>query len=143
MRGLLLFPVGALLGSSLASNYLVHESRHKAIDHQWNKREQLDKDQILPIRIGLKQTNLEHADHWLMDVSDPESPNFGKHWTAAEILHAFKPRYKGPLFSLGHIANQNSHETVQAVHSWLNESGIHPDRHQLSEGLGWLQFEVS
>jgi len=40
-------------------------------------------------------------------------------------------------------ANNNSHETVQAVHSWLKESGIHPDRHQLSTGLGWLQFDVS
>ncbi|KAL2209978.1 subtilisin-like protein [Sarocladium strictum] len=127
MRGLVLFPLGALLGSSLATNHVVHERRHKAIDHQWDKREQLHKDEVLPIRIGLKQSNLEHADRWLMEVSDPNSSKFGKHWTAEEVLHAFKP----------------SHETVQAVHSWLNESGIHPDRHQLSTGLGWLQFDAS
>jgi len=92
MRGLVLFPLGALLGSSLATNHVIHERRHQAIDHQWDKREQLHQDEVLPIRIGLKQSNLEHADHWLMEVSDPNSSKFGKHWTAEEVLHAFKPR---------------------------------------------------
>ena len=46
-------------------------------------------------------------------------------------------------FSGGRRIDECSDETVQAVHTWLNDSGIHTDRHQLSEGLGWLQFDVS
>jgi hypothetical protein len=46
-------------------------------------------------------------------------------------------------FSGGRRIDEGSDETVQAVHTWLNDSGIHTDRHQLSEGLGWLQFDVS
>ncbi|KIM96701.1 hypothetical protein OIDMADRAFT_94140, partial [Oidiodendron maius Zn] len=106
--------------------YVVHERRHERTDQRWSKVAQLDGNQVLPIRIGLKQSNLEHGDRWLMEVSDPKSPRFGQHWTAKEVIDAFKP----------------SHETIQAVHTWLNDSGIHTDRHRLSDGLGWLQFDA-
>ena len=46
-------------------------------------------------------------------------------------------------FSYDRRIDETSHETIQAVHTWLNDSGIHTDRHRLSEGLGWLQFDVS
>ncbi|KUJ08102.1 subtilisin-like protein [Mollisia scopiformis] len=127
MRASILLPLGALFSSVLASNYVVHERRHENTDQRWSKVAQLRGDQVMPIRIGLKQSNLEHSDRWLMEVSDPKSPRYGQHWTAKEIVDAFKP----------------SVETINAVHTWLNDSGIHTDRHQLSEGLGWLQFDAS
>jgi hypothetical protein len=46
-------------------------------------------------------------------------------------------------FSCDRRIDEGSHETVQAVHTWLNDSGIHTNRHRLSEGRGWLQFDVS
>lgn len=93
MRPLILLSLGALFTSCLASNYVVHERRHEHTDQRWSKVAQLDGNHVLPIRIGLKQSNLEHADRWLMEVSDPESPRFGQHWTAKEVVDAFKPRY--------------------------------------------------
>jgi tripeptidyl-peptidase I len=93
MRASILLPIGALFSSALASHYVVHERRHEHTDQRWSKSAQLDGNQVLPIRIGLKQSNLEHGDRWLMEVSDPASPRFGQHWTAKEVVDAFKPRY--------------------------------------------------
>ena len=39
----------------------------------------------LPVRIGLTQSNLDRGHDVLMDVSDPFSENYGKHWTAKQV----------------------------------------------------------
>ena len=93
MRTSVLLSLGSLLSSAVASEYVVHERRHEHTDQRWSKIGQLDGSQILPIRIGLKQSNLEHADRWLMEIADPESPRYSQHWTAEEVIDAFKPRY--------------------------------------------------
>lgn len=93
MRASILLTLGALFSSVLASDYVVHERRHEHTGKRWTKVGQLDRNQVLPIRIGLKQSNLEHGHRWLMEVSDPESPRYGQHWTAEEVVDAFKPRY--------------------------------------------------
>jgi len=93
MRASVLLSLGALFWSALASDYVVHERRHAYTDQRWSKVKQLQGNQALPIRVGLKQANLEHGNRWLMEVSDPESPRFGQHWTAKEVVDAFKPRY--------------------------------------------------
>ena len=79
------------------------------------------------MRIGLTQTNLDKADQFLSDVSHPDSPNFGKHWTHEEIANKFAP----------------SGETVDAVKSWLVSSGIAPERISRSQSLGWLKFDAT
>ena len=59
------------------SNHVVHEKRD-GIPHQWGKRDRAAAHEMLPIRIGLRQRNLEHAERFIYDVSDPNSPNFGR-----------------------------------------------------------------
>lgn len=144
MRTSILLFVGALLSSTFASDHVVLERRHDATNKKWTKTAPLNGSRVLPIRIGLKQSNIEHGHNWLMDVSDPKSARFGKHWTAEEVVDAFKPRYITSVSVFGSLRTDKcSHETIHAVHTWLNDSGIHTDRHRLSEGLGWLQFDVS
>lgn len=70
----------------------VHEQRHKRTDDQWPKLTHIDSAATLPIRIGLKQQNLEHGDRYLMEVADPTSSRYGKYWTTKEVIDAFKPR---------------------------------------------------
>ena len=41
-----------------------------------------DPDMLLPVRIGLTQSNLERGHEMLMQVSDPASSNYGKHFSA-------------------------------------------------------------
>jgi tripeptidyl-peptidase-1 len=62
---------------SSGSRHVLHEKRDGE-PHLWEKRERAIPSQVLPIRIGLRQRNLEHAERYIYDVSDPTSPNFGK-----------------------------------------------------------------
>jgi len=45
----------------------------------------LNREATIPLSIGLAQSNLAHADQFLMDVSYPDSPNYGKHWTPKKV----------------------------------------------------------
>lgn len=69
----------ALAGSAAPTSgrYNIHEKRDGQ-PHAWQKRHRAVADQVLPIRIALKQRNLENAESYIYDVADPNSPNFGK-----------------------------------------------------------------
>jgi len=78
--------VGALASSaalcsaappSSGRRHMLHEKRDGE-PHIWTKRERANPDHVLPIRIGLRQRNLENAESYIYEVSDPTSPNFGK-----------------------------------------------------------------
>jgi tripeptidyl-peptidase I len=58
------------------SNFVLHEKRDGA-PHQWTKRDRAHAAEVLPVRIGLVQSNLHKAEEYILDVSDPRSPNFG------------------------------------------------------------------
>ena len=49
------------------STYAVHEKR-SSIPRLWSRGGRVDSDAILPIRVGLTQSNLENAEAHLMDV---------------------------------------------------------------------------
>jgi tripeptidyl-peptidase-1 len=59
-----------------SSKHVVHEKRNGK-PHQWEKRDRAVAGHLLPIKIGLRQRNLENAEQFMYDVSDPSSPNFG------------------------------------------------------------------
>lgn len=121
-----------LLGGTLAAptqnfkRYVVHERRERLPTH-WNKNAMLHGDSYIPLRIGLKQSNLHKADEFLTDVSDPESPNFGKHWSAKQIAETFAP----------------SEDSISAVLDWLSEHGISGSRVKQSQGLNWIHAGVT
>lgn len=77
--------------ASPAPRYELHEKRNA--HPTWTRRYALDGHHVLPIRIALKQQNLEHAEKYIMDVSHPESDNFGKHWSPEQVMKTFRPRY--------------------------------------------------
>ena len=106
--------------------HVVHEKRdsHPA---RWEKRHRVMSDSILPVRVGMVQSNLDNAHDFLMDVADPASPNYGKHWTAQRVLEHFAP----------------SRETINAVTDWLISSGVSRERLRLSNSRGWLEFNAS
>ena len=76
-------------------------------------------------RIGLKQRNLENLSKHVEDVSDPDSPNFGRHWSAEKIANTFAP------------LKETSEQTVQ----WLINSGVEASRIKHSTGRNWIEFE--
>lgn len=69
--------------SSLAvpQTHVVHERRDNAgVESRWIKRDRVASHVKLPVRIGLKQSNMDKAFEWLMDVSHPASEKYGQHW---------------------------------------------------------------
>lgn len=58
----------ALVGcTAIPASYAVHEKRQSP-PRQWTKRGRVQADAVLPIRIGLTQTNLEKGHEFLMEV---------------------------------------------------------------------------
>ncbi|KAL9110497.1 MAG: hypothetical protein Q9227_005041 [Pyrenula ochraceoflavens] len=131
-----------LLASALAgyatalpssSSHLVHEKR---VTTSWQPVDGARPDNriLLPVRIGLTQSNLDEGHDLLMGVSDPKSEKYGKHWKLEDILSSaikiaskFRPA-------------QNTIDTVQ---DWLRSSGIDLDRLQLSGGENWIFFNAT
>ncbi|KAL9119180.1 MAG: hypothetical protein Q9187_004267 [Circinaria calcarea] len=123
--------VGALAVCTLALPasvpHVVHERRSSSSSWSEVARIKPDGRITLPVRIGITQNNLERGHDFLMDISDPSSENYGKHWTAEQIAETFAP----------------SAESVDAIRTWLTASGIDPSRVSLTHGRNWLHFNAS
>ncbi|KAJ3487644.1 hypothetical protein NLI96_g3409 [Meripilus lineatus] len=108
------------------TNYVLHEKR--AMEPRgWVKSRRLEGDQILPMRFGLSQNNLHKIEEMLLAVSHPDSAQYGKHYTPAEVVDTFAP----------------SKETISTVVSWLTESGFSPDRLRLTASKGWIEVNAT
>ena len=117
---------GAALSASTPSSFVLHEKRDSA-PSAWVKRSRAPLDTDMPVRLGIAQRNRELGHDYLMDVSDPNSPNFGKHWTPQQIADTFSP----------------TEETLDAVREWLTQSGIDTERHITSPNRGHIQFRAN
>jgi tripeptidyl-peptidase I len=120
--------LAALVSLALAepqlSRSVVHEQR-SAIPKGWTRRERYASDAVMRMRFGLRQRNLDRIEEFLLDVSAPDSPNYGNHWTAGKVATTFAP----------------SKETVDTVKEWLGSTGIHPDRVKTTAGKVWLELK--
>ena len=106
--------------------YVTHEKRDR-FPHNWSKRDKLASNFILHMRIALAQQNLNIVEKLLMNVSHPESPNYGRHMTPSQIVDMFAP----------------SQKTVSAVTEWLQDSGITTTRIITSASKGWISFNLT
>ncbi|KAI0672543.1 subtilisin-like protein [Trametes maxima] len=106
---------------------VVHEKRG-ALPPRWAPVRRAEPDRVLPLSVGLVQSNLENLEAYLLDVSHPDSPNYGQHWTPAKVADAFRP----------------SAEAVDAVRAWLVEDGqIGAERIALSRSGSWITANVT
>ncbi len=94
---------------------------------RWVRRDRVPPSTKLPIRIGLTQRNLENGPNYLRDIADPHSHNFGKHWTAEQVIDAFKP----------------AQDTVDAVRSWLVDAGFSNRSITHTQNQAWLAFDAT
>ncbi|EPS41024.1 hypothetical protein H072_5086 [Dactylellina haptotyla CBS 200.50] len=104
------------------SRYAVHESR-KHLPHGWERDSRLTGALEVPVKIGLTQANLHAGEELLLQVSHPDSPSYGKHWTAEEVREKFSP----------------SEESYVAVAKWLKSSNI---AYKL-DARGWVTFNAT
>ncbi|KAI0787596.1 peptidase S8/S53 domain-containing protein, partial [Fomes fomentarius] len=98
------------------------------VPHGWSIHRRAEPDHFLPLKFALTQSNLHNLDAYLLDVSDPQSVNYGKHWTTTKVADTFHP----------------SRETVDTVRSWLVDStGIEPHKITPSLDGGALHLNVT
>ena len=89
MRFSLITLAGALATTAVALpasvSHVVHEKRSSL--SSWVARTDVKPNGSirLPVRIGLTQSNLHLGHDILMDIADPSSQNYGKHWTAKQV----------------------------------------------------------
>ncbi|KZO98258.1 subtilisin-like protein [Calocera viscosa TUFC12733] len=126
MRASTLFTVAlaALLPSSALAlpSHGHHEARH-AHPTGWRPHHKAPHPSLpIPLRIALKQSNLDLGASELEKVSDPASPEYGQHWTPAQIADFFAP----------------AQDSVDAVVAWLAGEGVDAARITLSASKGWL-----
>jgi hypothetical protein len=108
----------SVVTASPTSRYVVHEKREIGNSAWVPVEAKLNGRTTIPLSIGLTQRNLEKGHDFLMDVSDPTSPNYGKHWTPEQVRlgSIITPRYgiqcsrtieilKPPSTLLGYEAN--------------------------------------
>ncbi|EJC98371.1 subtilisin-like protein [Fomitiporia mediterranea MF3/22] len=114
--------VGAATAApSPRANHVLHEKRAFEPE-EWVQSGRLDPGQILPLRIGLAQSNLDQLEDMLMAVSHPTSPDYGKHLTLEQVIDTFAP----------------SRSSVDTVKDWLTSFGFSEDRIKLSPSKVWM-----
>lgn len=111
---------------AVPQNHVVHEES-AVLSSRWVKRDRVQPHSKLPVRIGLAQSNLDKAHDHLMDISDPASPNYGKHWTAQEVIDAFRP----------------TQQTEHTVRQWLVDAGIQESSITHSDNKAWFAFHAT
>ena len=123
-----LFLVASFAATSIAAPfrepYVRHEKRDTLIKTRQTKR--VDANALVPVRIGLRQRNLEHTYSYLSEVSHPRSSNYGRHWTAEEVDAKFAP----------------SEETISTVRDWLISLGISNEDVRVTSNKGWVAVDL-
>jgi tripeptidyl-peptidase-1 len=106
-----------------------HEKRATSDDQYatWRSTIRLSPDAIVPVRIGLKQNNLDAGAERLMSISHPQSPDYGKTLTEEQVSALFSP----------------AEESVDAVRDWLVSSGVPLQSIAHSDSKGWLAVDLT
>jgi tripeptidyl-peptidase I len=94
------------------STHVLHERHVPQLAARWSKWEKLSAKTMVPVRIGLKQYNLDAGHDRLMEISDKSSVNYGKHMTPEEVIDFFAP----------------PQDVVDIVRDWVAQSGIKKER---------------
>ncbi|KAK1766642.1 alkaline serine protease [Phialemonium atrogriseum] len=116
-----------LEGRGVPSSHALHERQLPHWATTWQKRDRVPSSAVLPVRIGLKQSNLDQGRNMLLDISTPKSANYGKHMSAEEVIDFFAP----------------PGSSVDTVTEWLTEAGIGAERISQSINKQWIQFEAT
>ena len=117
------FAVAAVALPAANMPHVLHEKRENTRP-VWTKRQEAPAAAKVPVRIGMTQSNLDKGHDMLMDVSRHDSPNYGKHYSADDIIDIFAP----------------SKDTVNAVSDWLRSAGI--SRFSQSTNKQWMQLDL-
>ncbi|KAL0946313.1 hypothetical protein HGRIS_012554 [Hohenbuehelia grisea] len=118
--------ISSVLADPSISPSVQHEKRFH-LPPGWAHVRRHELNSVLPLRFGLAQSNIHKLESFLNDVSHPESPNYGNHWSPAKVAETFAP----------------SGESIRVVKDWLVGSGIDPGRLRLSPTKNWIKVNAT
>lgn len=118
---LCIFPEVALCRPSF--DHVVHEKRD-IIPRHWTRISPASADTQLNIRIALKESNLDRAEEFLLQVSHPKSEKYGQAWTPQQVIDTFAP----------------SQEAVADATSWLLQMDVERERISHSAGRNLIKI---
>lgn len=114
--------------ASPALSPLIRHRSLREIPRGWSLHRRAEPDARVFLRFALTQSNLDKLDDYLLEIADPESPNYGRHWSPEKVMKTFRP----------------SQDSVDTVHSWLvNDAGIHPQRIRLTPDRTSVHLDVT
>ncbi|KAK3314311.1 alkaline serine protease [Apodospora peruviana] len=117
----------AIKRRDIPETHVLHERGLPHWSTTWERRAKIPPKALLPMRIGLRQPNLDVGHDMLMDRSNPESPNFRRHLSAREVIDLFAP----------------PEDSVQLVTNWVMSAGIPRERVSQSTNKQWIQFDAN
>ncbi|KAJ3274902.1 hypothetical protein HDV01_001766 [Terramyces sp. JEL0728] len=115
-----------LLTAALAlpsSNFALKESH--VVPVGWAEISDAPLDHKLDLQIGIKQQNIDALISTLYKVSDPSSPDYGKHLTQQQVSDLISPKQS----------------TIDAVFGWLKKNGV--EGGVLNANKDWLSVSVT
>lgn len=121
------FTLLAIACQALAAPKVDRVLHEKRSDPNLSVSKRVDREAILPIHIALAQSNVDDGYGHLLEISDPRSEAYGRHWTTEEIHAKFAP----------------SDAATERVLSWLHEHGHARERVASSASNGWLAVDMS
>ncbi|KAJ7716256.1 subtilisin-like protein [Mycena maculata] len=127
---LVFFPLAlAAVAAAQTLSPSVQHAKRTHLPAGWSRVRRHASDAVLPLRFGLTQpnTDMNTLEALLNDVSHPESPNYGMHWTPARVAEHFAP----------------SDEAIHAVTSWIADNGLAKERVRVSKTKGWVMLNAS
>ena len=129
VRCLELFALFASAVTALPStSYVLHESiftTHTRA-HRTRRTKRAASQHVVPLRIGLQQTNVDQGYARVMEISDPTSKQYGNYLSPDQVNALFAP------------AAEASAETI----AWLVSEGIEESTIMLFENQGWIAVDL-
>ena len=118
--------LSAVSGRPTSGSHVLFKKRSSS-SSRWQKQDKAASDEVIPMTIALAQADINLGAHYLEDISNPKSANFGKHWTSQQVKDAFAP----------------SDTTSSAVQTWLTDAGISKDSLTTSTSGGYVKFDAT
>lgn len=94
---------------------------------QWIRRGPAPDSHKVNLQIALKQRAIDTLEQELLDISDPDSPNYGKWMSQAQVNSYLKPERR----------------SVEVVRRWLADNGIQEKVAKRSVAGDWMNAEMT
>ncbi|KAJ4856549.1 pro-kumamolisin, activation domain-containing protein [Trichoderma breve] len=115
----------SLTKREIPDSHRLHERQNSHWEGQWEKQIRVPANSLLPMRIGLVQSNIDEGARRLQKISNPNSPDYGKHMSPEEVIEMFAP----------------SETAFDAVRDWLVSAGFADEAISLSANKQWIQLD--